>query len=272
MKRYLSNALVLFAVLTVGIASCSRMEAPIGGDEARNASENAEMETSAPEYGDVSAADHPAAGPNDAALATEAGAELPLFELPAPRPSARATLPRDLVLTKGPTLKNVADAITDRLGGAGYADSGFYRTSDGFAIATRMERIHPDGRPYPGDQRWNILPTGLLTWHDGFSVRAFLTALTNADPGHYRVLVFVVTDKPVTRSSDRMSRDTATGLADSGAAALPVTFANAQFNESYTATALVYEFIRPSLGAGADLSIPSAVPGSIHLKRSGLLP
>jgi hypothetical protein len=163
---------------------------------------------------------------------------------------------------------------------AGYTDRGFFRTTDGYAIATQIERINPDGTPFAADQRWHIAPTGLLSFGDGFTFDKLIgdcvTAVTHADPGHYRIFVFVVTDVPVTGpppgSTNAMTVAAANTLAENGAASLPSAFGEIPFSDSYSVTALVYEFERPSVGTGANLSIPSDMPGIVHLQRAGLLP
>lgn len=206
------------------------------------------------------------------ASATAIAPGLPAFDLPPPRPSARAVLPRSVVLTKGPTLGNVADTLTEMLNKAGYADRGFYSTPDGFAIATQMERINPDGTPFSGPDRWRVAPTGLLSIDNGFSLVNLLNALVHADPGHYRVFVFLVTDVPVTGSPSGMPESEANALAGNGAASLPSEFRAITFGDGYNVTALVYEFDRASLGAAPNLSIPSALSGEDHLRGAGLLP
>ena len=81
--------------------------------------------------------------------------QAPAFPWPPPRPSTRRVLPGHLVVGAAaqPTLGTVADRLQAALEQAGYVEYGYYRVPEGFAIATRLERIYPDGQSLPAPAR-----------------------------------------------------------------------------------------------------------------------
>ena len=204
------------------------------------------------------------------ALATNAGRGLPEFNLPAPRASAHMVLPRSFLPAGVPTLKQVDDELSSRLAAAGYEDLGYYRVPNGFAIATGMERVQPDGHPFAGAQRWDTNAAGLNKLAD-FSLAGLVSSLVNADPGSYRVMVFVVTNQPVISSGPAMESGTATNLSGGGSTSLPADFAKARFTAPYNATVLIYEFKRTSVGKPAKFSSPSTRTAADQLRLAGIM-
>jgi len=202
----------------------------------------------------------------------DAGTRLPAFRLPAPMPSSVAVLPRANYIKTGDTLGELADRLEAILDNAGYSDRTFFSVPRGFAIATAMERIHKTGAPFPGDDRWKVGPTGLLRLGEGFSVASLASGFVNADPGHYRILVLVVTDAMVTSTSTGMPSDEAQQLVLRGSSTLPAGFNSIPAGPGYNISVLIYEFERPSSGKPAKFSSPSVVPGRVQLLRTGIKP
>ena len=165
----------------------------------------------------------------------------------------------------------MARSLDRRLARAGYRDAAYFSATNGFALATRMERIRRDGSPYPGDARWNADATGLLSLAGPVTLRSLAAALRNADPGAYRVIVFVVTDAPVTANGTSLASERARRLVADGAGALPRSFDDVPYGPDHMVTALIYEFRRTAVGRPAEFSSPSAVPARLQLERSGLL-
>ncbi|HET6942843.1 MAG TPA: hypothetical protein VFH89_11840 [Sphingomicrobium sp.] len=205
------------------------------------------------------------------AAATEAGQPLPEFKIPAPRPSAQMVLPRALLPPGEPTLQQVDDALHTRLTAGGYDRVGYYRVTNGFALATQMERIASDGKPYTDAKRWATEASGLASASEGLSLASMMNALFHADPGSYRVLVFVVTNRPVTSTAAAMSSDVAKEMVVEGPADLPQGFAEARFGPDYRVTVLIYEFNRTSVGKPAQFSRPSIRSAAEQLRLAKVL-
>ena len=258
----LAMSVLLLAAASLGACSANNEQQRGAPDEmeasAENAADNLE-ET----------ADNASDSYNEAA--TEAGAGLPEFKIPAPKASTQMVLPRSILPPGEPTLEQVNDALNARLGAAGYNEVGYYRVTNGFALATRMERIDADGRPFAGAKRWQLNAPGLLSFSHGLSLASLRDALVNADPGSYRMMVFVVTNRPVTSTGTAMKSDVAKELVVEGATDLPEGFTQAPFTNQYRVTALIYEFNRGAVGKPAEFSRPSAVPAADQLRLSKIL-
>ena len=119
-----------------------------------------------------------------------------------------------------------------------------------------MERIAPDGRPFEGAKRWEIDAAGLASLSP-FTLAGMMDALIHADPGSYRVTVYVVTNRTVTNTAAPMKSDIAKVLAVNGGAGLPEAFSQPRFGTDYHVTALIYEFSREAVGKPAEFSRPS---------------
>lgn len=154
----------------------------------------------------------------------------------------------------------------------GYTDFGYYRVPGGFALATRIERMTETGTPWSDDGRWVMRSPSLLTLSGELSLARIIDALINADPGRYRVLVFVVTDRAVVSSAPPISVEGASSLVTDGGASLPGSLGAALFTPGHNVTVLIYEFERPALGQYPKPVSASAVPGLTQLQRSGVLP
>lgn len=206
----------------------------------------------------------PAAGAGP--VAGEAPRLIPRFSWPPPKASAQQAIPDKWLRTgPAPTLAGVADKFEKALKLAGYAQRSYYEVPHGFALATQLEQIHPDGTPMPGDDRWKVGPprVGNLT------LLAFIEALAHAPAGLYRVIVFVVTDAPWAVSTTPPSEDQIMAWAGSGAASLPAFIGNLPYGDDYRAHALIYEFRKVS-SEPAETILPSEISGEMHLDRGGL--
>ena len=195
----------------------------------------------------------------------------PEFPLPAPRPSARHVIPRELVLRRGATLGAVADRLGAAARAAGFEDAGLYRADGGFALVLHAERIDRNLVPLPEPQRWSTGPQPLVPSGAGFSLTAILDALLHADPGRFRLIVLVASDAPRLTGDTAMTAADAGRFAIGGAATLPREIRALPFTDQHNVTALIYEFVRPAVGRPAVLS-DDRQPGSTHLRRSRILP
>lgn len=249
--RVRSSAIIL--VLALVLAGCAK--------SANTSAESQAMPKSAPMPESTVAID-----------ATTAGRGLPMFALPAPRPSATADLTSQFDRSGGRSLGDMERQLRRALTRAGYGEVGFFQTKGGFALATRMERITRGGVPYAGDKRWQINAGGLIDLSQGVSLATLRSALGHADPGRYRIIIFVVGTEPVSTTGTGMRSDVAQIMVVQGPPALPSKFDEVPVSPDVAVSALIYEFDRPAIGQDPQLSIPSSVPGELQLERTGVIP
>jgi hypothetical protein len=197
------------------------------------------------------------------------GASLPAFDWPPPRPTARRTLARQLVATSDtPTLGGVADRLQAALESAGYVEYGYYRLAPGgFALATRLERIHSDGRPLAEPKRWELARKPL----ERFDLNEYLRALFDAAPGRFRIIVFAVTAAPLAAGADPPSAAAAVGWPKQGGAVLPPALRGQAYADGFQTHALIYEFEARGDAKDAVFLSQSAITGEAHLRQAKLL-
>lgn len=195
---------------------------------------------------------------------------MPKLSLSPPAPSAPAyTVNTNLFRRPGATLQDTAEKLLGALAAKDYYEYGFYCVPNGFALATRIERISEDRRSWPGDARWEAGKAPLLKLEDGFSLGRLVKALFKADPGRYRMIVFYVTDKSITPRPEGPGTDYA-GLPRGGRSELPEDFDGIPFGPKYRVIAYIYEFRRPSVSEPAEF-VKQTLPTYTHLARAGLL-
>jgi hypothetical protein len=200
-------------------------------------------------------------------MPTDTGNEIPTFPWPPPQPTTRTVLERTLVAGTAITLGGVADRLTAALGSQGYSEHGFYAVPGGFALATRLEQIEFDGTPKPEPLRWSsALPPREL-----FSLNDFVRALFTAPVGHYRVIVFVLNDRPFAASGETVSGDEALAWVGAGLNRLPDSIAARPFSERYVATAMIYQFQKAGHEQEPVPNPDGAAAAARQLERSGIL-
>lgn len=139
-------------------------------------------------------------------------APMPAFPWPPPPASAETIIAQNW-LPSGPEarLAGVADTLERALIAAKYRKYAYLSVPNGFALVSEMEQIGSDGTPSPEPARWSAdLPP-----IDNITLVEFIKALVNAQPGYYRVIVFIVTDhaafkvrsSPVTFMPDGIERE-----------------------------------------------------------------
>lgn len=193
-----------------------------------------------------------------------------------PKASTRSVLPT-LVMPNGQPTKTLGDidtVLSKALSDFGYGTKGYYPYPDGFALATRMEQIFPDGRSMPIPARFSGSPPvpksfGLNYFTDLFVPRR----------GYFRVIVFIVTDLPIAESDSAISEKVASGWPDAGGDALPPVAVHALQPDSVKVTAFVYEFrnsTADSLSQFTLLNQTTIAPNEVlldtkqHLQGAGL--
>ena len=95
-----------------------------------------------------------------------------------------------LARNDGATLGEVARHLEGALSGVGYGERSYYTVPGGFALATRLEQITPDGTPKPDPQRWSTA----LPEQPVFSLGDYLRALFAALPADLPVSIEIPSD------------------------------------------------------------------------------
>jgi len=192
--------------------------------------------------------------------------QMKAFPWPPPQASARLEIP--LAIPGKATLGAFDARLTKALNATGYAERSYYWIPGGFAVATRMERIDSYGRPWPVPDRYS---TGWPV-HGTFSILEYFQMLFTAPPGHYRVVVFLVTAVPFSTAPTTVKLDDARQWLQSGLSQLPDPVAADPASRQTKCNALIYEFDRPSAAsASPNLLLPSSLAAADHLTGSGLL-
>ena len=189
---------------------------------------------------------------------------LPEFPWYPPTPSARLVVPK-AAFKGAATFGALFSDLDQALENTGYAEKSYYSVPDGLAVVTRMERVYADGRPEGLPARWELEHYG----PPRLSLREYVEALFTANPGFYRVIVFVVTDRPFGAGQRSVSPDEATSWLADGFNALPEDWRAKPLPSNYTCTALIYEFLVKNGGLPA-LLVPSHLDAKTHLVKSGL--
>jgi hypothetical protein len=189
---------------------------------------------------------------------------LPDFPWPPP-PATRLVLPRPAIVGRPGVASqaDVADVLVEALEQRGYLERGFFRVPDGFALATKLERIDDEGEPAPEASRWaqGNVPAE-------FSLSAILKRLAGVPPGRFRVLVFIVTPEPFGSSGQPVSGDVAEGWVTTGFNQLPREFRQVPVDADTACTVLVFEFER--LPVDDEARQVKRLDARQHLQRSGL--
>jgi hypothetical protein len=161
----------------------------------------------------------------------------------------------------------VVDFLLQALRRNGYVDRSFFRTElGGVALVTRLERINDDGSSVAELERWT--PLGSTPGDLGpAALYRFLRGLFFVDPGHYRIIVFILHDLPFPQSPKRITGKEAQEWLSSGFNILPPEVAKRPFGDGHC-TVLVYEFA--SDGNQVRL-VESRLTGRDHLAKAGLL-
>ncbi|MCI5146631.1 MAG: ankyrin repeat domain-containing protein, partial [Candidatus Electrothrix sp. AR3] len=155
--------------------------------------------------------------------------DIPPFPWPPPKASAFEKIPSKFLSTsasdKQTSLKDVAEKLEAAFGDAGYSEKKYYQVPDGFALVSKLEQFHSDGTPKEQPDRWaaEFRPPRI------FSLKSYIKSIFTANPGRYRIVVFIVTSQPF-ESEDTVNREEAMAWLDSGIMVLPKSIGD----EAYT--------------------------------------
>ena len=198
---------------------------------------------------------------------SEQQARIPAFPWPPPPASAETMIPRNWLSTmEADQLADVADRLESALKEAKYPRWSYSSVPYGFALVSQMEQIKPDGTPSPEPARWSTD----LPWVANMTLLEFIKALANATPGYYRVIVFIVTKQPWSRTGERPTGEEAERWLAEGFNWLPRYIGELDYGPDYRTTALVYEFKKVSRDTHASFLEPSPTSADDHLKKAGI--
>lgn len=190
---------------------------------------------------------------------------LPHFPWPPPRASTSRVLP---AWPLGPHMSTFGDIdlkLTSALDAKGYAERSYYSVPGGFALITRLEQIYQDGRSKLPPDRFSVELLPATNFPD------YLFALFHANPGYYRVIVFIVTDQLIVQEPNAPAQSDVTGWLAAGANILPDPIASQRLTQTVRCTALIYEFENPGTDhSQLAHSIPSTADAVAQLRRAGL--
>jgi lipid-binding SYLF domain-containing protein len=200
-------------------------------------------------------------------------ADAPSFPWPPPEASAREVIPHEVLEAPSPpkSLGGVDTKLVDALTKNGYREKSYFPVPGGFALATRLEQIDSEGKSSTSACRWTVAAKQSSRFSPFGYLRALLTADTSCDASYYyRVIVFIVSDKPFNQAQRPLLFGEALEWLKEGLNVLPLSVANQPYNQNFATTVLIYEFAREA-GKKPALDQPSRLgDGHSHLIKSGL--
>jgi hypothetical protein len=139
---------------------------------------------------------------------------------------------------------------------------------NGFAIVSRLECIGENGQAKQGTERWC---TDDARSPREFSISWYIRSLFSADPGRYRIIVFIVTPRVIRSDGVTPSEKTMKELLSSGALDnLPDELRKIIPGPGTRCTALIYEFYRPAEDDPPHLIAASTITAVRHLVGASL--
>lgn len=196
--------------------------------------------------------------------------KIPQFPWPPPKPSTYARFPSsDILLLHKPNIGSVADSLEHILKSAGYSEFHYYVVPTGIAMATQLERIDTNGIPYKVPERWNV--TDLSLNLESWSIWKYLKTLARANPGHYRVMVFLITDEGLVIKFDEPPQDETivNNFVENGAINLPSSLRKKPITSNYMLTILVYELKRRAQSEDVEID-DLGISAIQHLSRTNI--
>jgi hypothetical protein len=208
------------------------------------------------------------------APAPEGHAEIEGFPVNPPIASAWALLPQLVAVGGHSTLGDFDRILSKALDQVGYGTKGYYSYPDGFALATRIEQIYPNGRSMPLPGRFSMLPPVPKL----FSID-YLKGIVVPRKGYFRVIVFIVTDLPIVQSEEYATQAQAEGWPSRGATKLPSKISKAAAPDGISVTAFIYEFKNSTADDSSKLTLldsttiqgaETLLDAKQHLQEAGL--
>lgn len=268
--RILRLACLLVAAMVLA-AGCSPLVPGAGSDPPAADTDAASEEDVYQSAGDAPGEDLPepvrAPASRGPTAAPRRDAELPTFEpWPPPTPTSQDTIARALVVGDAATTWGaVSDRFDAALAAAGYEDRSYYAVPDGFALATRIERIDRDGHPLAEPTRW--VGSG---GHRAWTLEAVLRELAGVPVGRYRTLVFVFSATPFRSRPAPVSEEMAERWRADGLNRLPGGLRALPYGDDFRCDVLVYEFQQGAAGEPATF-VEAGLSARRHLAASLIL-
>lgn len=193
-------------------------------------------------------------------------ASIPRFPWPPPKPSAFASISRKLLVRGEGQAKvgDVSDRLENAFNQAGYGEKTWYAVPGGFALASRLEQFNPDGTPKEEPDRWSAK----IRAPEVFGLKDLIRALFTPQEGHYRIIVFIVTDQPFSAADKTVTPDEASKWVQKGAFNLPQVIREVDYTLEHFCEALIYEFDQPTRDNPAVFKAPSELQGETHLRKA----
>lgn len=193
---------------------------------------------------------------------------LPEFPWPPPKSSAFYVLP-NAFFAKTPTMGSAVKLILASLERNGYVERSFFRTGPGgVALVTRLERMNDDGSSAMASERWPSEATSQSV-SDLFK---FWRRLFFVEPGHYRIIVFILERVPFTQGDEGVTSYEAKSWLPRGIDVLPPVVGQLPFSSTPSeiahCDALIYEFANDG---SVERKVYSRLTGKQHLEKSGIL-
>ncbi len=191
---------------------------------------------------------------------------MPEFPFPPPAPSCQLDI--SAYFTDKAKLGPLADHLNQAFQGTGYYERKYYYVPGGFAMATRMEQFNADGSCKGEPGRWSTKPVR----EESFEWLAYLKALFSAEPGYFRVFVFVVSDQPwvVDRTRTITSKEAGSWL-HGGTHLLPDAIRQQPIRMDHRVSVLIYEYEVSEATHKSSFSKPSRLGPQDHMEKSRLL-
>ena len=208
--------------------------------------------------------DNPAAPPANGAPGPLDGDSLPVLPWPMPKSSQWGQIPDQLMGSPSAALSDIYSTLHQLLTLTGFSEPGIFSAPGGFAVVTQVERIHEDGSPYTGVDRWT---KGKLPLHS-LSLSEYLSSLFFDTPGEFRLFVFVVSAQQPFQGDKPMEEDQARELALAGGRTLPPKLSAQPWKDRHCYV-LLYHFER-KLGEPATVVRPEPLALKIHLEKAGM--
>ena len=186
------------------------------------------------------------------------------FPFPPPAPSAVLELPRPRPAT---TVDELVRATRDILASAGYSYSTVSPLPDdgGFAVVAPLEQTDARGIPLRGNARFS--PTIEPVTSGGVS--AYLKALIAGRKGYWRVIVFVITDRPLPIGPQPTVAQLG-GFQRGGSLSLAPSEHKETLTVEHHVWAFIYEISAQENEKEATVVVPGRLSAEEHLKRARL--
>ena len=194
--------------------------------------------------------------------------EMSVFPWPPPSASSIEVLPASLVMPGGQdfTMGDVNKKLITALSSQGYYSRSYFEIPDGFALVTKLEAFESDGRSANAAIRF--IPVSESA--PAFDFADYIRALFTAQPGHYRIIVFLITPKRFYQASAPPSEIEAQTWLGKGLNDLPDEVARRPYPAACLTTAYIYEFERPEGATDVIPRQPGILDAHTHLVRSGI--